>query len=180
MNRHFPFVASCISLLLACATALFAQGAAVERPADPWGVYVPSANFSMFMMTLTQLNMTPDLTLDKETKQKLQDLRDEFTKAQNKYWAEQRERLQDLSKEQMEAYKAKDQEKIKQLTEKYREIYSGGPSNAEFLARARAALQPDQLKFVDEKIQKQEEERKAQAEKWRRQYEASTRPAEKK
>lgn len=145
-----------------------AGGFAVQ-PGSPWGWGNGQQGmyFEQFMSTLTQLNMTPELTLDRETKQKLQEVRDQWTAAQSKFMADNKDQFAKISLEQMEAFKGKDQEKIKAAMQKSQELYAKGPKSDEYIAKAKAALSPEQLKVVDAKIAKDEEQRKAMIEKWR-------------
>jgi hypothetical protein len=128
-----------------------------------WGA--DTMQFQLFMNTLSQLNMTPDLTLDKATKQKLQAIQEEYNQAQVKFSQENREEFKKLSAEQLEAYKAKDQEGIKAAVRKQQELYAKGPKGEEFLAKAKAALAPEQLKVVEDKMAKVAADRKAMMEK---------------
>lgn len=132
-----------------------------------WGIGGQGASFEMFMMTLTQLNMTPDLTLNKDAKLKLQAVRDQWQKAQAKFMEEHKDDFKKLQKEQMEAYTANDPAKIQEAAKKYQELAAAGPKGDEYIAKAKAVLSPDELKVVEEKLAKADQERKAMMEKWR-------------
>lgn len=137
------------------------QGEMVINAGGEWGLGSESMKFEQFMRTLTELNMTPDFTLDKAAKQKLQDLRDEFRKAQAKFMEDHKEDFQNLGKERAAAFEAQNQEKLKELTKAMQELRAKGPSAEEYVAKAKVMLTPDQQKVVEAKIAKAEEERKA-------------------
>ncbi len=111
--------------------------------------------------------MTPDFTLDKAAKQKLIDVREEWTKAQQAFMQEHQDELKQAGQEQMEAYKANDKEKIKAAAEKYQQVLAKGPKSEDYVVKAKAALSPEQVKAVDEKVKKNEEAQKAMMDRWR-------------
>ena len=117
--------------------------------------------FDIFLMTLTQLNMTPEFTLDKEAKQKLQALREEYRAAQTKYFTDHRLDMEKLQKEMMEAYKSRDVDDIKMAQKKMQEFQAAGVKAEDYVAKAKATLTPEQLKFVEERQAKAEQDRAA-------------------
>ncbi len=166
------------AILFASAQFSFAQVVINEKtnPGAQGGLVIPAGgfgwggggpNFEMFMMTLTQLNMTPDLTLDKETKQKLADVRTEWQKHQAEFMQAHRDDFQKAGKEQMEAYQSRDQEKIKEATKKMQDLYASGPKAEDYINKAKAVMPAEQAKLVEEKIARAEADRKAMMEKWK-------------
>ncbi len=136
----------------------------------PWGWGAAGGQgvqLDQYMMTLTQLNMTPALTLDKEAKQKLQDIQAEWRSAQAKFMEDHKGDFTKVGQEQMEAFKAKDQEKIKAVMKQSQELYAQGPKGDEYLAKAKAVLTPEQTKAVEASLKKAVEDRMAMMEKWR-------------
>lgn len=129
------------------------------------------ASFESFMQTLSQLNMTPEFTLDKDTKAKLQQIQADYRDAQKKFFDEIKDDQKKLQEEQMAAWQAKDQDQIKELAKKSQELYAKGPKADEWIAKAKAALTPEQLKAVEEKIKKDQDDMKARMEEWRKQME---------
>ena len=136
--------------------------------ASPWGYGSQTPQFDSFMWTLTQMNMTPDFTLDAAAKKKLGEVREEWTKAQAKFMEEKKEEFKQISQKLSEASQAKDQEKIKALSKSYQDLYATGPKHETYIAKAKAALAPDQLQAVEEKIKKDQEAQKAMLEQWRK------------
>ena len=139
-----------------------------------WGLG-GNASFEQFYMMITQLNMSPDFTLDKATKVKLRAVREDWNKAQTKFREEHKEEFQKISKQLMEAYQAKDQEQIKALVKQQQDLAAKGPKADDFIAQAKAALPADQLKVVEDKIAKTEAEQKARMEEWRKREETERR-----
>lgn len=85
----------------------------------PWGFgQTDTIRFEQFMGTLSQLNMTPDFTIEKEAKAKLQGVSEEWQKAQTKFMEDNKDELQQLRTEQMEAFRDQDKEKIKEVSKK--------------------------------------------------------------
>ena len=158
-------------------TAVSATVVRAEEPATPAKnkpttaatVNLTNMQYPQFNYMLTQLNMTPDFTLDKETKQKLAAIQADYQKAQAKFMEDNKEEFKAVQLEQMAAFTAKDQEKIQAIMKKYAELNAKGPNAEEYLARTKAALPPEQLKIVEDKI-------KSQMEGWQKMRERSATP----
>lgn len=173
MNYHAGWVLGVVLALAGVAQGQ--QGGVADRGGAPgmgggfgWG---GGAYFEGFIMTVTQLNMTPEFTLDAPAKEKLLALRDEFRAASAKYFADHRADFEKIQKEQMDAYKAKDVDDIKLAAKKMQDFYAGGPKNEDYIAKAKSLLTADQLKVLEAHLAKAEQDRAAQMARWKRMQE---------
>jgi hypothetical protein len=113
-----------------------------------WGGYVaPLPIVSM----VTELNMTPDFTLDKDQKTRIQDIRDEWKKANDQFLAENADKLTELNNATTEALKARDMEMVTALSKERQALMAQGPKMDDFSAKIKDSLTADQRKVVEEK-----------------------------
>jgi hypothetical protein len=131
----------------------------------PSGTVMNRDSLSPLVMTLGELNLGPDFTLTAEQKQKIQAIRDDFkaaTEAFKKDHAEEIKQLDDQQKEMMDGFQTgniPDPNAMMELNEQRRALMQGAPDGTEHANQVRAALNPDQLKKVQEKEAAQAKER---------------------
>ena len=116
---------------------------------------VSDLQFFQLQSMLTQLNMTPDFTLDKQTKQKLLAVQASFQKATAKFNQDNQEQLKSLQQEQAQAIKEGNNDSLQAVGKKLAELYAKGPKSGDYVAGLMAALPANQLKVVTDRIKGQ-------------------------
>lgn len=123
----------------------------VMDPNGPMGMMGQNA-LSETMRIVAELNLTPDFTLTVEQKQKIQAIRDEFKKQQQKWQQDHAAEIKDIQKQMADAQEngggPEDMQKIAQASRKLQE---SAPKGDEFVKQIKAVLTTDQLDQVEAK-----------------------------
>jgi hypothetical protein len=115
--------------------------------------------FAQLILTLGELNLTPDFTLSKEQKEKLQAIRDEVKTAQDKWRQEHAAELQKLAEEMRGAGRDASPEQRREMAQKRQTLMATAPQHDDAVTKVKALLTETQLQAVNAKL----DERKAAA-----------------
>ena len=110
---------------------------------------------------LGDLNLRPDFTLTKEQKEKLQAIRDEVKKGEDKWRADHAAELKKLQDDAAAAREAQDMEKGREVMTKRRELMQTMPKTEDAVTQVKALLSPDQAKLLETRITERQEEQRA-------------------
>ena len=115
--------------------------------------------FQQAIAALGDLNLRPDFNLSKEQKEKLQAVRDDVKKAEDKW---RTDHADDLKKIQEEAQAARgDQDKMREVMTKRRELMQTQPKSDDAAKQVKALLTEDQAKALEKRITERQEEMRA-------------------
>jgi hypothetical protein len=115
--------------------------------------------FQQTIAALGDLNLRPDFNLSKEQKEKLQAVRDDVKKAEDKW---RTDHAADLKKIQEEAQAARgDQDKMTEVMTKRRELMQTQPKADDAAKQVKALLTEDQAKALEKRITERQEEMRA-------------------
>ncbi|MCY2952314.1 MAG: hypothetical protein NTU53_10095 [Planctomycetota bacterium] len=115
--------------------------------------------FQQTIAALGDLNLRPDFNLSKEQKEKLQAVRDDVKKAEDKWRADHAD---DLKKIQEETQAARgDQDKMGEVMTKRRELMQTQPKSDDAAKQVKALLTEDQAKALEKRITERQAEMRA-------------------
>ncbi len=109
------------------------------------------------MMTLGQLNMTPEFTLTPDQKTKIQAAREAFKLDRENYIAEQAQKIEFVRVQITEARAGRDREAEMEAYGEMRAIFTGGPGEADFTNTIKGILTKDQVAILDATIAEREQ-----------------------
>lgn len=134
-----------------------------------WGGGGMGSQFYTLIYTLSELNFTPDFTLTKEQKEKIQALREDFKKAQEKWRTDHQEDFKKAQEQWAEVRGADpaNREKWQEISKAQQQLWATSPNGDEQAKAIKSVLTPEQLKLYEDKIA----QRQAEAEKARKQWE---------
>ena len=157
-----------LSLILGLAAmgALLSSAAVMAQPAGGGGGgrgggMMQQDPFVQQIDALGDLNLRPDFTLTKEQKEKLQAIRDDVKKAEDKWRADHAADLKKIQDDMMALRDAPDQDKMRELGTKRRELMQTMPKNDEAVGKIKALLTEDQAKALETRITERQEEGRA-------------------
>jgi Spy/CpxP family protein refolding chaperone len=105
---------------------------------------------------LGDLNLSPDFTLDKDQKTKIKSVREEYTKAMDK-WRQDNEQKLSAIREEMQ--NAQDREARQAIMTKSRELYATAPKADDSINAVKAALTADQKSAFEKALAERAERR---------------------
>jgi hypothetical protein len=141
------------------AVNVMAQAPGGGQGRGPGGGMMQQDPFQQTITALGDLNLRPDFNLSKEQKEKLQVVRDDVKKAEDKWRADHAD---DLKKIQEETQAARgDQDKMGEVMTKRRELMQTQPKSDDAAKQVKALLTEDQAKALEKRITERQEEMRA-------------------
>jgi Spy/CpxP family protein refolding chaperone len=157
--------AFCAALLLSFASVTFAQegggggqgGGRGGRGGGFGGAFGAGNQLTSALEVLGDLNLSPDFTLDKEQKTKIKGVREEYTKAMEKWRADNEQKLTALREEMRNAQG--DRDALQALRTKSQELYATAPKADESINAVKAALTAEQKTAFEKALAERAERR---------------------
>jgi Spy/CpxP family protein refolding chaperone len=151
----------CAAFLLSFASVTLAQegggrGGRGGRGGFGGGFFGGGNELTTAVQVLGDLNLSPDFTLDKEQKTKIQAVRDEYAKAMEKWRTDNQEKLAAIREEMQNA---QDREARQAVMTKSRELYATGPKAEESVNQIKAALTAEQKTAFEKALTERAERR---------------------
>jgi len=114
--------------------------------------------FRQLIDALGDVNLRPDFNLTKEQKEKVQAVREQVKKAEDKWRSDNAEEMKKLQEGLRQAMQDQDNDKRNELLGKMRDLMQTQPKTDEAVQQIRAILTADQQKALDTRITERQEE----------------------
>lgn len=141
---------------LAAMSVLLMTSTLVAQPGPP-GAFGPDP-FQEAIDALGDLNLQPDFALSKEQKEKVQALREDVRKAEQKWLSDHAEDFKKLGNDTQAAFQEQDPDKIGQVMTRRMELFQSAPKTDQASKQLRAILTDDQAKALEKRIEQRREE----------------------
>jgi hypothetical protein len=155
----------CAALLLSFASVTFAQeggggGRGGRGGGGGFGGFAGgfgrTNELTSALEVLGDLNLSPDFTLDKEQKTRIKGVREEYTKAMDKWRTDNEQKLAAIREEMQNA---QDRDARQAIMTKSRELYATAPKADDSITQVKAALTAEQKTAFEKALAERAERR---------------------